>query len=76
MMFRTANIRRVTRKERGEALPALFQKLEKSSLILGKKCPNCGHLWVKFLIYSVIFKSFQEKKPEIFFSVGPFFLVL
>ena len=76
MMFRTANLRRVTRRERGEVSFSLFQLFEKSSLIFGKKCPNYGHLWAKFLIYSVIFKSFQEKKPEIFFSVGPFFLVL
>ena len=33
----------------GEVSPALFQKLEKSALILGKKSPDCGHLWVKFL---------------------------
>ena len=36
-----------------------------------KECPDCGHLWVKFLIYNAIvrrkfFRSFQEKKPDIF----------
>ena len=34
----------------GEICLALFRKLEKSVLILGKKCPDCGLLWVKFLI--------------------------
>ena len=44
-----AKITPITRGGRGEVSPALIQKLEKSALILEKKCPNCGHLWVKFL---------------------------
>ena len=42
--------RRVTRERGGggEVSRALFQKLEKSALICGKNCPDCGHLWVKF----------------------------
>ena len=62
--------RRITRGGRGEVSPALFRKLEKSALILGGKCPNFSHLWVNFLIYSAIFKSFQEKNPEIFSQEG------
>ena len=38
-------------REGGEEVsPALFWKLEKSTLILRKKCPDYGYLWVKFLI--------------------------
>ena len=39
-------------------------------LNIGKNCPNfgknpdCGHLWVKFLISSAIFKSFLEKEQK------------
>ena len=41
--------RRVTRGGRGaEVSPAPFQKLEKSAIICGKKCPDWGHLKVKF----------------------------
>ena len=42
--------RRVTRGGRGGASPALWQIWEKISLIWSKKCPDCGHLWVKSLI--------------------------
>ena len=62
------NPRRVTRGAEGgrggEVSPALFQKLEKRALICGKKCPDCGHLWVKF--------SFKMQ----FFPAGLFFVVL
>ena len=34
----------------GEVYPAIFQKLKKSALNLGKKCPEFGYLWVKFPI--------------------------
>ena len=34
----------------GEVYPSYFQKLKKSALIYEKKRPDCGHLWVKFLI--------------------------
>ena len=42
----TELFRRVTGGGGREVYPALFQKLEKSALTLGKKCPDCGHLWV------------------------------
>ena len=42
--------RRVTRGERGEGLPCPFSKFGKKYPNFGKKCPDCGHLWVKFLI--------------------------
>ena len=35
---------------RREVSRALFGKLEKSAIIWGRKCPDFGHLWVKFLI--------------------------
>ena len=58
--------RRVTREGwGGVGLPCPFSKLGKSVLIL-EKCPDCGHLWVTFLILNAIFTSFQEKKLEIF----------
>ena len=41
--------RLVIRGGRGEVSPAVFQKLEKSALICGKICPDCGNLWIKFL---------------------------
>ena len=42
--------RRVTRGGRGEVSPLLFSKIGKECPNLEKKCPDCGHLWVKFLI--------------------------
>ena len=42
-------------------LPYTFFKIRKEYPDFFEKCPNCGHLWVKFLIYSAIFKSFGEK---------------
>ena len=41
--------RYVTRGGRG-VYPALFQKLENTALSLGKKHPDYGHIYVKFLI--------------------------
>ena len=40
------------REGAGGVSPALFQKLEKSALVCGKKCPNCGHLlWSSVVIF-------------------------
>ena len=50
----------------GETFPAFFRQLEKKCSNLWKKCLDCGHLWIKFLIYNAIFKSFQAKKPDTF----------
>ena len=66
-----AIIRRVTRGGRGW-LPCPFSKIGKTCSNSGKRCLDCGHLWVKFLIWNAIFKSFQVKKPEIL-SCGTFF---
>ena len=44
---------------------SFFEHWEKC-LNLEKKCPDCGHLWVKCLIENDFFKSFQTKTPEIF----------
>ena len=40
----------VTKGGEGEEFRALFRKLEKSALIFRKKCPDYGHLWIKFPI--------------------------
>ena len=42
-----------------------FSKIGKKCSNSGKRCLDCGQLWVKFLIWNAIFKSFQMKKPEI-----------
>ena len=51
-------IRRVTREGRGGGLPCPFWKTGKKCPNLVKKCPDCGHLWVQFLISNEIVKSF------------------
>ena len=35
---------------RGVALPCPFPKIRKNCPNVWEKCPDCGHLWVKFLI--------------------------
>ena len=68
--------RRVTRGEgRGWGLPCPSSKIGKKYPNLEKNCPDCGYLWVKFLIWNEIFKSFQDKKKkvEIFFLRDFFF---
>ena len=68
--------RRVTRGGgRGEVSPALFQKLEKSALILEK---NALIVSILGLIshFKCGFKSFQERKKHIFLPVGLFLHVL
>ena len=62
-------------KEWGRS-PRSFSKIGKKCPNLLRKCPDCGHQWVKFSIKNAIFKSFQAKKMEIFFPARPFFLVL
>ena len=64
---------RVTIGEERGGLPCLFSKIGKKCLNLGEKCPDCCHLWVKFLIQNAIFKSFQAKKSDIFSLRGPSF---
>ena len=59
----------------GGGLLCLLLKKGKKGPNFGKECSDCGHLWVKFLISSAIFKSFQWKKTEIF-PAGTFFFVL
>ena len=59
-------IRRVTRGGEGEVSPALFQKLEKSPLICGKKCSDCGHLWVKFSFKMHILRVSRRKNRRFF----------
>ena len=46
-----------------QSFPDVLQN--KCSWKLLKKYPDCGQLWVKYLIYNAIFKSFQEKKLKI-----------
>ena len=44
-------IRRVAKgRGGGGGLPLTFSKIGKSCSNLGKKCPDCGQLWVKCLI--------------------------
>ena len=35
----------------GGRFPCTFSKIGKNCANLEKKCPDCGHLWVKFLKY-------------------------
>ena len=57
--------RRVTRGEKGGgSFPCPFSKIGKLWPNLHKKCPGCGHLWIKSFIYNETFKSFQPKKQE------------
>ena len=58
--------RRVTRRGEGGGLPFPFLKIGKKCPNLEKKCADCGHLQVEFVIQNKMFKSFQEKNPEIF----------
>ena len=65
--------RRVTRGGGGggEVSPALFEKLEKRALICGKKCLNCGHLWVKFS-FKMQFLRVSRRKNQRFFPCRDF----
>ena len=38
--------------EGGGGLPNPFLKIGKNSSNLEKECPDCGHLWLKFLIWN------------------------
>ena len=40
----------VTREEEQVGLPSLFSETEKKCSNFGKKCSDCSHLCVKFLI--------------------------
>ena len=42
--------RRVTRGRRGRSLSCTFLKIGRKCPDFEKKCPDFGHLWVKFLI--------------------------
>ena len=46
-----------------------FLKIGKNCSNLRKKDPDCGHLWVKYLTWNGVLKSFQTKKTDIF-SLG------
>ena len=48
----------------GEVFPAFFLKIGKKCPNFWGKCPDCGHLCVKF--FHLKCKGFQEEKPEIF----------
>ena len=65
--FFTPSADRCGTSERVEDVsPALFSKLMKKAQILGKKYPDCVHLWAKF-------KFIQEKESELF-ACGTFLL--
>ena len=59
----------------GGGLPCPFFKIWKKVPQFWGKCPGYGHLWVTFLIWNAVFKSFQDKISEIF-PCGVFFFVL
>ena len=46
-----------------KCLPCPFSKIGKKCPNLEKKRPDCGHLWVKFLIWNETVNSFLAKKP-------------
>ena len=50
--------------------PLPFSKTWKKYPNFGKKFPDVGHFWVKFLIQNANFRGFREKKPVIFFLRG------
>ena len=50
----------VTRGGRRTGLPCPFSKIGKRCPNLVKKCPHCGHLWVKFFDEIAFFKSLWE----------------
>ena len=54
----------------GDRSPLPFFKNCKKSLNLEKKCPDCGHLWVKCLSLNDFFKSFYAEKQEILSLLG------
>ena len=56
-----------------EASPALFLKIKKSALILGKKCPDCVHSEVKFVIQNVVLRVSKRKKLQNFCLFIDFF---
>ena len=53
----------------GGGLPSPFSKIGKSALICGKKCPDFGHLWVKFSFFLRV----SRRKYRIFFPCGASF---
>ena len=40
----------LARRKEGGGFPCLFSEIGKKCTNFAKKCPDCGHLWVKFLI--------------------------
>ena len=42
--------KRITTEKEGGSLPCHFSEIGKKCPNVWKKCPDCGHLWVKFLI--------------------------
>ena len=43
-----------------------FYKIGRKCPNLEKKCPDCGHLWVKFPVSNEIFENFPAKKQRLF----------
>ena len=58
----------------GGRLPWRFLKIEKNTLISGKKGPDSVHLWVKYSIENEVLKMSRRTNSKIFPAV-PFFLV-
>ena len=67
------------KKRKGGGLPCPFWNLNKSALILEKKCPDYAHLWIKcpslFQFKMLSLEYLGEKTPN-FFPVEPFFNVM
>ena len=55
----------VNREELGRS-PLHFFKKSKSALILEKKRPDCGHLWIKFSIEIVVLIVYRRKTSKMF----------
>ena len=63
VIIRTIFCRRATRGGGEGGLSCPYLNIGKKRPNFGKN-PDCGHVWVKFLISSAIFKSFQEKEQK------------
>ena len=68
--------RREIRGGRGEVSPAFFQKLDKSALICGKKCPYCGHLWVRLSFKMQLLRVSRRKYRRLFPNGGFLYCVV
>ena len=61
-----------TRKEKGGKFPPSFLKIDKKYSNIGKTCPDCLHLGVKFSL-EMQFREYLEEETRTFFHAESFF---